>query len=106
MRLTVAYSGFEPLASNRLDFLIFVIDPCIAHAVLTPAVLPQTDPDVYWYTDASPAATFTMAPFTVSPAGFCSATHSCAVISGSRLDLCNLRTANSRGVFFTSSGNY
>ena len=92
------------MLTNRLDFDVQIIDPCLEHAELT-AVL-QTDPDTYWYTGDSPSANFNLEPFTITPVGFCNAVHSCTVISGPRQDLCNLSTANSRGIFSAGTGNY
>ena len=101
LTLTVNYAGHPILPTNKLDFDIEIHDPCPHDAILT--AVTQTDPAVYNY---SGVASFVMAPFAIAPAGFCTAVHSCSMIDGARLDLCDIATANSVGTFNHASGNY
>ena len=48
MTLTVNYAGHPILNTNKIDFNIEIVDPCINNAILTPNA--QTNPSVYSYT--------------------------------------------------------
>ena len=73
--------------------------------MLTPQA--QTNPADYLYTGSAPSAVFTLAPWTIAPPGFCTPTHSCAVLSGPvALDLCTIADGLSTGVFDASTGGY
>ena len=52
MTLTVNYAGHPILITNKFDFDIEIVDPCINNAILTPNA--QNNPSVYRY--SSPGA--------------------------------------------------
>ena len=88
--LTMAYDIFDPVF-HTFDFEIEIIDPCLNHAILTPAT--QVDPPSYYYTGNNPAAEFNLAPFGIEPINFCTISHSCAVKDDPLLptiDLCTI----------------
>ena len=47
-----------------------------------------------------------MVPFVVNPSGFCTVTYSCGMLSGARLDLCNLIDPAVTVSFDSSTGDY
>ena len=98
------YEEHDQLVQNIYDFTIEIIDPCIDNAILTPQ--PQTDPADYYYTGMTPAASFTLNQFVITPPHFCVSDHSCAVISGPRLDLCDIADGLSTGIFTSLTGDY
>jgi hypothetical protein len=76
-----------------------LIDPCIGSASITPTV--QTNPSDYTYTGASPIASFSLNPFTISPS-FCVPTYSCVITQGTP-DICSI-TGTSTASFNTVTG--
>ena len=65
----------------------------------------QLDPPDYFYTGQSLSLTFELAAFAVEPP-VCVFQYSCQVISGDRLDLCQISDGLTQGIFDTISGNY
>ena len=79
------------------------IDPCPNPESLL--ATQQVDPDDYDYTGQAPSVKFTLNAFVVEPP-VCDFQYSCQVISGDRLDLCQISDGSTQGVFDPISGNY
>ena len=87
--------------AGKLDFDVNLIDPCLNSAAIT--ATPQTDPADYAYTGASPLASFSLNPFTISPS-FCVPTYSCVLIAGFP-DICSISGATT-AIFNTGTASY
>ena len=87
--------------AGKLDFDVKLIDPCLNLATIIATT--QTNPADYAYTGASPFASFSLNPFTISPL-FCVPTYSCLVIAGSS-DMCSISGATT-ATFNTDTGSY
>ena len=87
--------------AGKLDFDVKLIDPCLYSASITATT--QTDPTDYAYTGASPLASFSLNPFTISPS-FCVPTYSCFVIAGFP-DICSISGATT-AIFNTGTASY
>ena len=79
------FGGTYSVAATH-DFTVVVIDPCLENATVAPN--PQTNPPDYHYTASSPAADFTLTPFTIDPV-FCIETFSCLTTVGPT-DICTI----------------
>lgn len=83
---------------------IEIVDPCIDPFSLTMPPAQTTPPD-YYYTDDAPALEFKTSPFTVFPP-VCEIEYSCRIISGQRLDLCQVSDGQTDGFFDPVTGEY
>ena len=87
--------------AGKLDFDTKLIDPCLNSATITATL--QTNPTDYAYTGATPLASFSLNPFTISPS-FCVPTYSCTIIVGTP-DICSI-TGTSTASFSATTGKY
>lgn len=65
----------------------------------------QVAPPDYYYTDNLPELVFTTDLFTVEPT-VCTVTYSCQILTGPRLDLCNVSAGATTGFFDTVNGSF
>ena len=97
MKIRAQYTGAQ-YTFISYDFSVNVIDPCLNDATITPNA--QTNPAAYSYTAFSPAATFTLNPFTIFPT-FCVETFSCLTLVGT--EICSVPGVST---FDTTTGAY
>ena len=100
----VTVDGVPPAMNINQSVQIELLDPCSDPVVLY-ATDQGTAPSVYKYTGTTPRFDKYHIPFYVTPLA-CDFTYSCAMISGPRLDLCNIVDGTTVASFDTTSGDY
>ena len=85
------------------EAFIEILNPCINPNLVLGT--PQMTLQPYLYSGDSEKVQFTLSPFKVDPPT-CNITYSCEIVSGPRLDLCNLRDGATEASFDPSTGNY
>ena len=95
--------GVAPQTNINQSVEIEITDPCPDPILLS--ATDQGDPLEYRYTGFVPRMNKYLIPFYVTPL-VCKFTYECSMISGPRLDLCDITDGTTRGSFDPGSGDY